>query len=169
MNRIALLLCSLLLCQGCTYAISPTLADKAERNVAFGSLLNDPDAFGGKLLILGGTIDQITNEKQGTLIEVVQKQLDYWGKPQRTQKAGGRFLAFYPGFLDPMVYAPGRDITVAGVVQGTTSPMLENRQFNYPVLLMKEIRLWERGQPSWDKPSWLDPLYDPDSPGRRGY
>lgn len=169
MKIITLLFVGLLSCQGCTYAISPAVADKADRTTTFDKLVMDPESYKGKLLILGGTIDQTTNVKQGTLIEVVQRQLDYWGKPQRTKKTGGRFLVFYPRYLDPMVYSPGRDITVAGEVQGTSSPMLENRPYDYPVILSKELRLWERERQSWDKPLWVDPLYDPDSPGRRGY
>jgi outer membrane lipoprotein len=168
MKTIAVLFSVTLLLQGCTYAISPAVADKADRTIPFEKLQADPEVYKGKLLILGGTIAQTTNIKQGTLIEVVQKRLDYWGKPERTKETGGRFFLFYRGFLDPMVYSPDRDITVAGEVLGISSPMLGDKQYDYPVVLSKELKLWERERQSWDKPQWIDPLYDRDSPGK-GY
>ena len=157
----------MVLLQGCTYAISPNVAKKADRTIPFEKLQADPEAYKGKLLILGGTILQTSPLRKGTLIEVAQKRLDYWGKPERTDRTGGRFFLFYPGFLDSMAYSPGRDITSAGDVLGTSSPLLGDKQFAYPVILSKELKLWEQERKSWDKPQWIDPLYDPDSPGRQ--
>lgn len=157
-----------LLVQGCTYAISPAVSRKADTSVTFEKLQADPGSFTGKLLILGGTIAEIVGVKQGTLIEVTHRDLDYWGKPERTERTAGRFYIVHPKQLDPLVYAPGRDITVAGEVQKPGSQALGNRYDEYPVLLSKELRLWERERPSsWDKPRWIDPLYEQDSPARR--
>lgn len=166
MRIIAVLFSITLFFQGCTYAISTGMADKADKTIPFEKLQADPDSFKGKLLILGGTIAQIRAEKQGTLIEVARKPLDYWGKPERTKRKGGRFLVFTPGYLNTMAYAPGVDITIAGEVLGTGSPMIGDKQFDYPVLLGKELKLWDREPRSRDKPEWMDPLYDPASSGR---
>lgn len=157
-----------LLLQGCTYAISPEISHKADKTISFDRLQADPDEYKGKLLILGGIIAQTTAIKQGTLIEIEQKRLDYWGKPERMKRTGGRFLAFYPGYLDPLVYSPGRDITIAGEVQGISSPALGDKQYDYPVILTKEMKLWPVIRESWNKPQWIDPLYnyDPSSGGR---
>ena len=144
MKMIAVLFSIMLFSQGCTYAISPGIADKADRTVLFEKLQADPDAFKGRLIIVGGTIAQTNNVNQGTLIEVTQKPLDYWGKPQRTKRTSGRFLVLHPGPLNMMAYAPGVDITIAGEVLGTGSPMLGAQQYDYPVILAKELKLWER-------------------------
>lgn len=149
-----------LLIQGCTYAISPELTDKADRTVTFGQLLADPDLYKGKILILGGVIGQITSTPKGTLIGVTEKPLDYWGKPVRTKKTGGRFLLFHPGTLDAFLYSPGREITAAAEVAGTRLDVLENREFADPVLVIKETKLWETRYPSTGMPQWGDPLYD---------
>jgi outer membrane lipoprotein len=149
-----------LVLQGCSYAISSDLAKRADKTIFFDKLLADPDEYKGKLLILGGIITQTTAIKQGTLIEVDQKKLDYWGKPQRTKKTGGRFIVLYPGRLDALVYSPGRDITVAGEVQGTRSMALGDQQYDYPIILSKELKLWPRVRQSMEKPQWIDPLYD---------
>lgn len=166
MKMIVVLFGITLFLQGCTYAISPGMADKADKTIPFEKLQADPDSFKGKLLILGGTIAQTTAVNQGTLIEVIQKPLDYWGKPERTKRTGGRFLVFHPGGLNTMAYAPGRDITLAGEVLGPGSPMSGDKQYDYPVVLLKEIKLWEREPRSRDKLQWMDPLYDPASSGR---
>jgi outer membrane lipoprotein len=167
MKRLVVLFAGSLLLQGCTYAISPGMTERADKTLTFAQLqAADPDTFKGKLVILGGTIALISTTKEGTLIEVVQKPLDFWGKPKRTNKTGGRFLLRYPGYLDAMIFAPGRQITVAAEVEGARSQALGEMEYSYPVLVAREIKLWEREYQSWNKPQWIDPLYDPYSPAR---
>ena len=67
------------------------MVDKADKTIPFEKLQADPDSFKGKLVILGGTIEKANKMKQGTLIEVVQKPLDYWGKPKRTKRTAAGF------------------------------------------------------------------------------
>jgi outer membrane lipoprotein len=167
MKTIAVLAGIGLFLQGCSYAISPAVADKTDKTISFERLQADPDLYKGKLVILGGTIDQVTSVKQGTLIEVVQKPLDYWGKPRRTKKTGGHFLLLYPGYLNTMVYAPGREITVAAEVEGTGGKELESAAYDYLLVVSKELKLWKQERQTWNSPQWIDPLYDPSSPGRR--
>jgi outer membrane lipoprotein len=151
---------------GCTYAISPGIADRADKTISFEELQADPDSFKGKLLILGGTIAKTSVVKRGTLIEVTQKQLDFWGKPERTRRTGGLFLLFTPRYLNTMAYAPGVDITIAGEVLGVSSPMIGAKQYDHPVVLVKELKLWKRDSRPRDKPQWMDPLNDRESFGR---
>jgi outer membrane lipoprotein len=166
MKTIAVLFSSMLFLQGCTYAISPGVAHQADKSVLFEKLQADPDSFKGKLIIVGGTIEQTTEVHNGTLIEVTQRPLDYWGKPERTRRTGGRFLVFHPGVLNAMAYAPGIDITIAGEVLGTKSPMIGDRQYDYPILLAKELKRWERETGTSDKARWMDPLSN--GPARSG-
>lgn len=166
MKMIAVLFSFVLFFQGCSYAISPDIAGKADKSVRFEKLQADPDSFKGKIIIVGGTIAQASDVNRGTLLEVIQRPLDYWGKPERTKRTGGRFLVFYPGPLNMMAYAPGVDITIAGEVLETGSPMVGGKQYDYPVLLAKERKLWEREPGSSDKTRWMDPLYDPAHSGR---
>jgi outer membrane lipoprotein len=166
MKKLAIVFGISLLIQGCTYAISPEMANQADKTLTFRQLQADPDTFKGKIIILGGIIAQTSNTQQGTVIEVVEKPLDYWGKPKRTNNTGGRFLVMHVGDLDPIIYAVGREITVAGEIEGTRSKALEEIEYNYPVIVSKELKLWEREHQSWDRPQWIDPLYDPYSPSR---
>ena len=166
MKMIVVLFSCMLFFQGCTYAISPGMADRADKTVRFEKLQADPESFKGKLIIVGGTITQTSDVNQGTLIEVTQRSLDYWGRPERTKRTGGRFFVFHPGLLNVMAYEPGVDITIAGEVLGTSSPMIGEKQYDYPILLEKELKLWGRESRSPDKTKWMDPLYDPARSGR---
>ncbi len=161
MKKIVVLSLLTLLLQSCSYAISPSMKEQADKTITFEMLQTDPDAFKGKIIILGGTITQIYNIKQGTVIEVVQKPLDYWGKPKRTSKSGGSFLIFYPGYLNGMIFTPNRQITVAAEIEGTRSKALGEKEFTYPLVLAKELKLWEQDRQTWDKPQWIDPLTKP--------
>jgi len=160
MRMLALVFCLALCVQGCSYAISPPLVKQSDKTISFEQLLAEPASYTGKTVILGGIIAQIKNTPQGALIEIIQKELDYWGKPVRTDKTGGRFLLRHPGFLDAMVYAPGRELTVAAEVVGTEEKALTQAEYSYPLLRVRELKLWERERRSWDRPQWIDPLYD---------
>jgi outer membrane lipoprotein len=146
---------------GCTYAISRDVARNADASLTFEAISREPETYQGKLVILGGMIVRTTALNQGTLIEVSQKPLDYWGKPRRTTATGGTFLIVYPAALAPLRYAPGREITVAGQIEGTRSKTLGDAEYGYPILLSKELKLWPLERPPLSRPDYLDPLYDP--------
>ncbi len=165
MKRFAFLIGVALFFQGCTYAISPDLARRADKNIPFDSFERDPEPYKGKLIILGGIITQTTPFKHGTLLEVLQKPLDYWGKPLRTDTSGGKFLVYSSAYLDPLVYAPEREITVAAEVEGIRSRTLGDVEYGYPVVLSRELKLWPRERPPQYRPDYMDPLlYDPNNP-----
>lgn len=170
MNRFILLPLLVVLLQGCSYAVSRDLVKKADRTIPFEALIADPDAYARKIVILGGVIVLTRNLKKGTLIEVIQKELDYWGEPKRTEKTGGRFLVFHQGTLDPLVFTPGRELTVAGEVAGAKLDNLVQNPAGYPIIVVKELKLFEKkGARTWQQPQWWDPLYDPKESGTRGY
>jgi len=159
-----------LLLQGCSYAISPDVAHVADRTITFEKLATDPLTFKNKTVIFGGLIVKTRKAKTGTLIEVMEKELDYWGRPRRTDRTGGRFMVLQQRELDAHVFAPGREITVAGVVTGTEETSLDGSAGVAVLINALEIKLWPREKPGWDKPTFLDPLYDPSTPqGKYGY
>ena len=46
-------------------------------------------------------------------------------------------------FLDPAIYRSGRDITVAGEVQGSEVRRLGEIAYRYPVIAALELHLWK--------------------------
>ena len=165
MNILAILIGGVaLLLQGCSYAISPDVSRTADRSVTFEQFQADPPSVKGKIVIFGGQIVQIRTVKNGTLIEIAQKELDYWGKPRRTDRTGGHFIVHRSRSLDVLVFAPGREITVAGEVSGTEEKFQAESVVPYPLINAREIKLWPQEKPGWEKPQYLDPLYDRNAP-----
>lgn len=158
---------TLFLLQGCLYAISPDLAKSASA-IPFEHLETEPELYTGKLVILGGTISLSANSTDGTLIEVFEKPLDYWGKPLPGKEQGRLFLVLYSAHLDVLAYGRGREITVAGVVAGNRQKGVST-DYALPVIISKELKLWPRERRSWNRPVYLDPLYDPYSSPRQNY
>jgi outer membrane lipoprotein len=143
-----LLLLSIL--AGCAISpISKPLRQAAKSQPAFTEISARPDAFKGRTVILGGTIVQTTNQPKTTEIEILQKPLSrYSDRPQETDRSFGRFLARCQGFLDSAVYEKGRDITVAGIVEGREVRPLDQIRYPYLVIECKEIHLWPNPLPS---------------------
>jgi outer membrane lipoprotein len=161
MKNIILAISLALFFQGCTYAISPEYARQADSTISFHEIKQDPELYQGKLVIIGGTIAQVSSTDHGTLLEVVERSLDYWGRPKRTDETDGRFLLSHPAHLNTLLYAPGREITAAALVHGTEAAALADPDLRVPLFVSKELKLWEDDRSVRTGPQWFDPLYDP--------
>jgi outer membrane lipoprotein len=145
-SLIILVITSLL---GCAHVISKELREKADKELSFTALLNDPDKYVGRFVILGGIIASSADTEEGTFIEVVQNPLNSRGKPQDTDVSEGRFLVLCEGYLDSAIYSQGTEVTVAGKVIGKRVRPLGEIQYTYPLIKSSEIHLFtpSRGIP----------------------
>lgn len=75
----------------------------------------------------GGVIIDVDNEENFTLVQVLSYPLNYYGRPQLSKSAEGRFVIKSSEFLDPAVYAKDREITVAGKLEGNIQRMIGKR------------------------------------------
>lgn len=123
--------------------VSKELRDIATKEIAPIDIMKDPDVYKGKIIIIGGIIVSSINTKEGTYIEVVQKPLDYRGRPEDTDISYGRFIILYEGYLDTAIYSQGREITVAGEVIGKIMRPLGQIQYQYLLIKSKELHLFE--------------------------
>jgi outer membrane lipoprotein len=55
----------------------------------------------------------------------------------------GRFIASTGQFLDSAVYHAGRDITIVGEVSGQKTMRLGEVDYQYPLVSVKDLHLWE--------------------------
>ncbi|MEN6620416.1 MAG: Slp family lipoprotein [Smithella sp.] len=138
-----LIVCLAGIISACAPVISQKTMDIADKSISFSALQENPDNFKGKTVILGGQIITTTVKENETWIEVLQKPLDSRQKPLNTDKSLGRFLARFRGFLDPSIYASGRKLTVAGIVEGKIIKPLKELNYTYPVLFVQEYYLWK--------------------------
>jgi outer membrane lipoprotein len=153
---------------GCVHVIPKETLRKVDRNLSFAELLEAPKAHKGKVVLLGGVVVKAVNKDKGTLLEIYQTKIDSQGRPIGLDRSGGRFLAFYQGFLDSEIYCKGRKVTIVGAVEGEKVGKLGDLNYHYPYLVINTIHLWEKERPyvyrpypwSFRDPWWGDP-WDP--------
>jgi outer membrane lipoprotein len=154
---------------------SKEIMRQVDPTLTFAKVQQDPQPYVGKVVLWGGMIVETENRKDETLLKVVRTELDYQKRPLNLDRPAGRFIVRYAGFLDPAIYRQGREITVAGEVAGKEALPIGGIMYTYPVILAKEIYLWEKGvgtpygyppwfwapYPSWyyRYPYWGYPLY----------
>jgi len=66
----------------------------------------------------GGIIIDVENEEDFSLVQVLFYPLNYSGHPQLNNPHGGRFVIKSTEFLDPVVYAKDKEISVVGTLDG---------------------------------------------------
>jgi outer membrane lipoprotein len=150
-KKIALALILLFILSGCTSVLSTSVVQEADDKISFPELQKLPDRYRGAVVILGGQIVETVVKESETWVQVLQLPLGAQQRPDNTASSQGRFIVIYKRFADPLVYEKGRKITVAGVVEGGRMIMLNDRPYNFPVLLERETYLWkkEEGYPAY--------------------
>ncbi len=148
---------------GCAHPISSGLRAQVDPDVTFVHVLQAPDAFIGKTVILGGVISETRNKQGVTEIEVVEKDLDYLGYPSSADKSLGRFIFRKKGYLESEIFEKGRAITGAGTLVGTHKGKIGETDYEFPVIEVEEIKLWkENVYPSYGyPPSYYGPFWRP--------
>jgi outer membrane lipoprotein len=140
------LLASALLLSFTTLAACATSGDPsfdAEPGIAFSQLRGAPDSFKGQPVVLGGEVLNAKRLKEGTRIEVLQLPLTSSRAPvSELGQSQGRFLAMQREFLDPATIPQGTHITVTGDVAGSQTMPLDETDYTYPVIEVREIKVW---------------------------
>ena len=149
---------------GCTHVISDKSRSLVDPTVTYAMLKEKPDEFAGKYVLLGGVIAGVRNTGAGSQLEVMQVALDESGMPENAFRSEGRFLAVSESFLDSMIFKPDRLVTLVGEVKGKKVMTLDEVDYTYPVVTIKEIHVWksydyEKGYPYPVPPPYY--YYDP--------
>lgn len=156
------LLSALLLLSACA-ASTPSSEDitqqeHIDRTVTFAQIKESPEAHRSKVVMLGGEVLSIKRLKDGTRIEVLQLPIGHQNEPQTNRMATqGRFLAMEPQSLDPAVLPPGTRVTIVGEVSGSKSMPLDDIEYVYPVLTVKQLHAW--GPPTAEVRYLYQPVY----------
>lgn len=145
-KKTLLILSAFMIMAGCAPVITQKTLDSVTPGVAFSELLKDPSKYAGATVLLGGRIIRADNTEDKTFIEVLQERLGRNLKPEGEGTSEGRFILEFNGFLDPVVYGPGRLITAAGAVKNKAEVRpLGKLSYAYPVIIPKEHYLWRMG------------------------
>ncbi len=156
----------------CAAVLPRDLLRSADRATPLSVVKENPDRYKGKLFVFGGTIVETRVTTEGSLIEALHRPVDARGYIRRAQRPDGRFLAIHPkeqGLLDPLIYAPGREITVAGTFVGSRAGKIGEIETAFPLFEIKNVHLWAEMEiyypppyPYWYYPYpywWDDPRW----------
>ncbi|MEE4379616.1 MAG: Slp family lipoprotein [Candidatus Competibacteraceae bacterium] len=102
-----------------------------------------PDSYKGSRVRWGGEIARVENQRTETWLEVVEKPLQRSGRPRDVNTSEGRFIARISGFLDPAIYAAGRQITVIGKLTDKIQRTIGEYPYQFPVVAVDNYQLWE--------------------------
>ncbi len=141
---------------GCTHPISNNMRANLDPAVSVAGLFESPDAYIGKRVMMGGNIVETRNFPDQSEIEVVQKSIGPYGNLDTGDATRGRFIFRRPGYLESEVYAKGRDIIGAGVIVGSQSGKIGDRDYQFPVIEPEEMNLIEQYR---NYPYYNDPFY----------
>ena len=124
--------------------LSKEVMQQVDLTLTYQRVQKDLERYVGKNVLWGGVLIETTNRQRETVLQVRQTELDLEKRPKNLDSSAGRFIVRYSGFLDPAIYQAGREITVGGEIIGEESLPLGKIQYDFPVILAKEIHLWER-------------------------
>jgi outer membrane lipoprotein len=157
--RILSIVLVLMVCGGCatnsTSSISQAIVDDVSMTQARSAI----DAFMGSSVRWGGEVTEVENKADRTWVFMVGRALRDDEKPITDSASEGRFIASFSGFVDPLVYKPGRPLTVVGIIDGSTVRAIGEYDYRFPVVAVRDSQLWE--EPSKTKVIYAPaPRYD---------
>lgn len=104
-------------------------------------------------VVWGGRIVAIENLDEGTELHILAVPLDSGNVPEIEAPSIGRFIALYPGFLEPQDYAPGRFVSLAGQLDGTVEGSVGEAAIRMALVRTSQVHLWPRDISRWS-PRW---------------
>lgn len=91
-----------------------------------------------------GVIAKVQNNSNNTRLEIVYFPSTSQGRPLVEKPTEGRFVAYATGFLDPVVYQAGKQVTVLGQLAPMESGKVDQYQYVYPVIDSATVYLWPK-------------------------
>lgn len=145
MSNKRLLLCMIvLLLSGC--AGQPKLTGQESPGPSMVAV--DSERFIGRTVEWGGSIIAAENRRDSTWVEVLALPVTEEGRPLANENSLGRFMAVKSGYLELQDYAPGRLITVHGVVREIRVGSVHEAEYKFPTLEVNMLRLWPKKKAS---------------------
>lgn len=146
---------------GCATDLPTPIARAPEVEVDPSAVAAEPERYRERRVRWGGTIAGVENRADATEVEVVSRPLARSGRPREVDRTEGRFLAVVPGFLDPTVYAEGRELTVAGPVVGVRGRPIGEYPYRFPVVQAEAHHLWAPLPEPLPAPYYYSPFWYP--------
>ncbi len=113
-----------------------------------------PDALRGRKILWAGVIVQGGNRQNSTQLEMLAYPLRSNNRPDTNAAALGRFIIVQRGYLETVDYAPGRSLTVVGTLDGVRHGKVGEADYDYPVVLSEQLRLWPATDGTYSDPQF---------------
>jgi outer membrane lipoprotein len=142
-----------------SYNVVPQeLRSRVDYTVGFTQLHDAPDQYRGRLVLFGGEVLSAKRLKDETRIEVLQLPLDKYQAPHHDRTSSqGRFLAFEKELVDPATLPPGTRITITGEVTGAITQPLDETEYTFPTVEVKQLTVWPKGDRIYGGPYYGGP------------
>lgn len=131
-----------LLLAGCATAV-PDVIRFPVAGPEFTAVKAAPAAKLGQRVRWGGIVAGVHNRAADTLIEVLETPLAENGRPSDDEGAiRGRFLARFPGFMDPATLEKGSPMTVVGTIEPPITRNIGEYPYTFPVVGAQHHYIW---------------------------
>lgn len=111
-------------------------------NVIPMQVAHSPEQFAKGEVIWGGSVIDVRNFPDHTEIEILGYPLDSSQRPLANKSAQGRFVAVFPGYIEPINYPSGSLVTVSGQLNGNRSDTVDQAAYVYPLVNVEQSHLW---------------------------
>lgn len=123
------------------------LLAQVDQSISFADLRSSPESYVGRTVLFGGNVIKSHRVKDRTEIEILQLPMVARMPSEQRSQSEGRFIAVRSGeFLDPAVIEPDSPLTVVGEVKGAVTRPLDESEYQYPLLEIKQIINWKELQ-----------------------
>lgn len=156
----ALLLAGLVWLTGCMSLPEP-LRDGPKQSPDPAQVQAAPGQYAGMTVRWGGVIVAVENGPAQSMVQVVSRPLSKSARPLETDQTSGRFLVSISGFIDPVDYSAGREITIIGVLEGMEERNIGTYRYTYPRVKATNHYLWPLRPPPIQDPYFYSPFYYP--------
>lgn len=124
------------------YVVPEPFASQVDSSLTFEQLKESALSYVGKVVVLGGEVLSAKRLSEGTSIEILQLPLDGSEPVTNVQESQGRFFAFQKEFLDPATLVGRPRVTIVGEVTGVRTQRLDDIDYTYPVVGIKDMKVW---------------------------
>ena len=132
------------LCASCASGPQTSIGKAEVEDVSLALVRAQGDVYVGTLVRWGGIITEVENKIDETWVFVVSRALSNNEKPVSDGHSEGRFIASFSGFIDPLVYEPGRPLTVIGTIEGSTVRAIGEYDYSFPLVKVRDSHLWPK-------------------------
>ena len=122
--------------------LPPAMRDIPVVDISYSQVNQNISSYKNASVRWGGTVIEVENEPDSSLVQVLFHPLDSSGRPQLNKPSEGRFVIKSGAFLDPAVYAKDKEVTVTGILVGDIERTIGKRVIRLPLVSATAIHLW---------------------------